>query len=107
VQQRGPPPVAESHAHRDDVYELAYCYDAAASTADVFGRSVAPLVAKLLDGFNVNVIVLGATGSGKAALLEGTLGVDAESAGAGDGLVHAALTHLFDGLRRSSVKARV
>jgi hypothetical protein len=44
---------------QEDVYEMSYYYNAESRNPDVFDRSVAPMVAHLLEGYNVNIIVLG------------------------------------------------
>jgi Kinesin motor domain len=94
------------HVRRsEDVYELAYCYDGKASNVDVFKRSIVPFVRQLLDGCNVNVVVLGSTGSGKDELLEGEEG-NAREQGV-PGLMHLLLEHLFQELHTSSVKVRI
>jgi hypothetical protein len=43
---------------------VSYVYGPDASNGDVHERSLAPLLRKLLEGYNVVVLVLGATGGG-------------------------------------------
>ncbi len=43
---------------------MSYVYGPDASNGDVHERSLAPLLRKLLEGYNVVVLVLGATGGG-------------------------------------------
>lgn len=46
----------------EDEYELSYVYGPDATNADVHARSVAPLLRKLLEGYNCTVLAFGATG---------------------------------------------
>ena len=88
---------------REDVYELAYCYDSRASNQDLFRRSVEPFAYKLLEGCNVNVIVLGSTQSGKELLLEG-LDTEAGVSGESAGIISQFVDLLFQQLHSSSIK---
>ncbi|KAI8465646.1 MAG: P-loop containing nucleoside triphosphate hydrolase protein [Monoraphidium minutum] len=83
-------------AKPEDEYELSYVYGLDASNADVHARSVAPLLRKLVEGYNVTVVLFGATGSGKTTALEGSRGRDARGGPEGDGLVHLAADELFE-----------
>lgn len=87
---------------------MAYCYNADSRNQDVFERSVAPMVAQVLEGYNVNIIVLGSTGSGKTTLLEGMMGQGSGGTGGigGDGIVHHALDRVFDSLHKRSISVR-
>ena len=90
---------------REDVYELAYCYDARASNQDVFRRSVEPFARKLLEGCNVNVAVLGSTQSGKELLLEGS-DTQGGAQSPASGIIHQFLEYLFKELHTSSIQVR-
>ena len=114
-----------------DEQELGFVYGPDAANADVHARSVAPLLAKLLEGYNAAVLLFGAAGSGRSSTLEGGQqqqrvaggssgagggagGAGAENAGGGggsggnggsgggDGIVHLAADALFALLREKS-----
>ena len=86
---------------REDVYELSYCYNASATNEDVFKRSLEPYVDRLIDGYNVNVVAFGTTGSGKRLLLDGTQ----HGAPSDTGIVQHAIDDIFRKLHASSIKA--
>ncbi|KAL6745189.1 P-loop containing nucleoside triphosphate hydrolase protein, partial [Haematococcus lacustris] len=72
-----------------DQYELGYVYGPESSNADLLSRSLMPLLRKWTDGYNVTLMALGATGSGKTFSLEGGRAQDAgRGSSQGDGLVH-------------------
>ncbi|GBF93794.1 hypothetical protein Rsub_06126 [Raphidocelis subcapitata] len=79
----------------EDEYELSFVYGPDASSADVHARSIAPLLRRLLEGYNVCVLAFGATGSGKTTTLEG--------GGGADGLVALAAAELFELLHAKAV----
>jgi hypothetical protein len=109
---------------REDEFELSFVYGAESTNADVHARSIAPLLHKLVEGYNASVLLLGATGSGKTTALEGsgcrrdgrgggatsskatiaTANSTSSSSGAdGDGLVHLAADELFELLHAKAV----
>ncbi|MEW5312194.1 MAG: hypothetical protein WDW38_003841 [Sanguina aurantia] len=88
----------------EDEYDVSYCYGPESSNADLVARSLAPLIHKMVEGYNVAVIVTGATGTGKTSTLEGRRGLESTNGGGGgggggggegDGLVHLAIDELF------------
>ncbi|MEW5296845.1 MAG: hypothetical protein WDW36_000096 [Sanguina aurantia] len=49
----------------EDEYDVSYCYGPESSNADLVARSLAPLIHKMVEGYNVAVIVTGATGGSR------------------------------------------
>lgn len=47
---------------REDEYDVTYVYGAEASNDDLHARSISPLIRKCLEGYNVCVMLFGATG---------------------------------------------
>lgn len=94
----------KSRLCRDDVYELAYCYDNRAVSQDVYKRSIEPYAKRLLEGCNVNAVIMGSTESGKDLLLRGS---ERDSRGAASpGILQHFLQHLFKELHTSSIQVR-
>jgi hypothetical protein len=82
---------------REDEFELSFVYGPSASNADVHARSIAPLLRKVVEGYNATVLLFGATGSGKTTALEGGRARDPRGGGADSGgLVHLAADALFE-----------
>jgi hypothetical protein len=52
---------------REDEYDVTYVYGAEASNDDIHARSISPLIRKCLEGYNVCVMLFGATGKQLAA----------------------------------------
>jgi len=52
-----------SPQHREDEFELSFVYGPEATNSDVHARSIAPLLRKLVEGYNVTVLLFGATGA--------------------------------------------
>ncbi|KAF8055598.1 SYP52 [Scenedesmus sp. PABB004] len=86
---------------KEDEFDVTYVYGRDAEPADVHARSIAPLVRKLVEGYNVAVLLFGATGAGKTSTLEGARaraprpGGGGDAGAEGDGLVHHAIDELF------------
>ncbi|KAL6127699.1 hypothetical protein ACLB2K_071062 [Fragaria x ananassa] len=59
-------------ASRKEAYELDYCYDQNEDNGLIFSREVKPLIPGILEGCNATVIALGARGSGKTSLIQGS-----------------------------------
>lgn len=87
------------------MYELAYCYDSRSSCHDVYKRSIEPYTKRLLEGCNVNTVILGSTESGKDLLLQGNEH-DARAAAA-PGIIHHFLEHVFKELHSSSIQVSI
>eukprot|EP00882_Tetradesmus_deserticola_P022496 GHRQ01024412.1.p2 GENE.GHRQ01024412.1~~GHRQ01024412.1.p2 ORF type:complete len:107 (+),score=15.18 GHRQ01024412.1:446-766(+) len=51
----------------EDEYDVTYVYGAEASNEDIHARSISPLIRKCLEGYNVCVMLFGATGKSAAA----------------------------------------
>ena len=64
----------------DDEYEVDYCFGDDATAEDIRERSLEKLLAKVCEGFNGAIMVFGAKGSGKTAILQGKEGAQAEPA---------------------------
>eukprot|EP00877_Chromochloris_zofingiensis_P013932 jgi/Chrzof1/8793/Cz03g24220.t1 len=80
----------------EDEYDLSFVYGPESTNADVHDRTVVPLLRKFIEGYNVTILMFGATGSGKTTSLEGGRGKDAKGSSEGDGLVHLAIDELYD-----------
>jgi Kinesin motor domain len=52
-----------NYERSEDEYDVSFVYGPDATSADVHARSVAPLLHKLVEGYNVAVLMLGATGA--------------------------------------------
>ena len=63
------------------------CYGQDTDASDIVKNSIKPLVSKVVEGYNVFVLVFGATDTSKTALLEGE-----------EGLVHLSGAELFRSL---------
>ncbi|XP_004309200.1 PREDICTED: kinesin-like protein KIF22 [Fragaria vesca subsp. vesca] len=62
----------DQSASRKEAYELDYCYDQNEDNGQIFSREVKPLIPGILEGCNATVIALGARGSGKTSLIQGS-----------------------------------
>lgn len=51
----------------EDEYDASFVFGPDASNADIHGRSVSPLIRKVVEGYNVCVLLFGATGAPQAA----------------------------------------
>jgi hypothetical protein len=91
---------------REDIYPFSFCYDAEPTSEAVYTRSVLPHVQRVLDGFNVNCLLLGSISSKKDVLFQGHGGTT-QSGGSVLGIVHHALSSLFDTLHKRSVEVCV
>jgi kinesin family protein 4/21/27 len=104
--------VAVSHAGGEPLVSLtsgvSYAFDhafggcggAASTHAPLFAACVRPLVDGCIDGFNATVLAFGQTGSGKTH----TMGT---GAGAGEGVVPAAMVHLFERLQAGAASGEL
>lgn len=48
--------------HREDEYDLSFVYGPESTNADVHDRTVVPLLRKFIEGYNVTILMFGATG---------------------------------------------
>ncbi|XP_061997251.1 kinesin-like protein KIN-10C isoform X1 [Rosa rugosa] len=62
----------DQSASRKESYELDNCYDQNEDNGLIFSREVKPLIPGVLEGCNATVIALGARGSGKTSLIQGS-----------------------------------
>ncbi|KAK9914275.1 hypothetical protein M0R45_038063 [Rubus argutus] len=62
----------EQSASRKESYELDYFYEQDEDNGLIFSREVKPLIPGILEGCNATVIALGARGSGKTSLIQGS-----------------------------------
>eukprot|EP00892_Ulva_mutabilis_P006676 jgi/Ulvmu1/4380/UM002_0105.1 len=93
----------QAQASREDIYQgFSFCYDSA-SNAAIFSRTVDPYIEQALEGFNVNLCVLGATGTGADLVLDGMPGATNEHPQA-QGMVRLAVQALFDKLHKRSLE---
>lgn len=53
---------------REDEFDATYCYGSGSTNQDIHDRTILPLVCKLIEGYNVCVLLMGATGVNTAAL---------------------------------------
>jgi hypothetical protein len=52
------------HMHcREDEFDATYCYGSGSTNQDIHDRTILPLVCKLIEGYNVCVLLTGATGA--------------------------------------------
>lgn len=90
---------------REDVYPFSFCYDTAATTEAIYTRTVQPYVHRVLDGFHVNCLLLGSSTSRKDVLFQGH-GGGIHTGESELGIVHHALSGLFDKLHKRSIEVR-
>ncbi|KAM5557373.1 kinesin-like protein KIN-10C [Rosa sericea] len=62
----------DQSASRKESCELDYCYDQNEDNGFIFSQEVKPLIPGVLEGCNATVIALGARGSGKTSLIQGS-----------------------------------
>lgn len=90
-------------AKPEDEYEMSFVYGPEANNADVHNRTVVPLLKKFLEGYNVTVLLFGATGSGKTHTMEGARAKEVRGSSAGDGIVHYAIDEIFSLLHSKAI----
>jgi hypothetical protein len=61
------PDIHSPAAHSEDEYDLSFVYGPNASNADIHARSIAPLLRKVVEGYNATVLLFGATGGPRAS----------------------------------------
>ena len=83
----------------DDEYEVDYCFGEDATAEDIRERSLEKLLAKVCEGFNGAIMVFGAKGSGKTAILQGKEGAQADE---GKGLVELAADALYEAMHKKA-----
>lgn len=47
---------------REDEFDATYCYGSGSTNQDIHDRTILPLVCKLIEGYNVCVLLTGGTG---------------------------------------------
>ena len=97
-----------SRVDPEDDFEVDACFGQGSGAREVHDKSVRPLIHKLLQGYNVCVVLFGATDSAKGALVDGAVegddvDGDAGKGGPSEGLVHLAAAEIF---RALSTKTR-
>lgn len=70
-----------SFSPRDDEFVVDACYGQDSDASDIVKNTLRPLIGKVVEGYNVCVLVFGATDTSKTALLEGEEGLVEQSAG--------------------------
>eukprot|EP00775_Hariotina_reticulata_P000828 gene828-1146_t len=80
----------------EDEYDVSFVYGSEAGNPDIHARSLSPMIRKFIEGYNVCIMLFGATGSGKTTTLEGGRGKDTRGGADGDGLVHLAIDEIFE-----------
>lgn len=72
---------------REDEFEATYCYGSGSTNQDIHDRTILPLVCKVIEGYNVCVLLTGSTGTTPAVgsnscccRLAGVVAAAAESA---------------------------
>jgi hypothetical protein len=88
----------------EDVFPFSFCYDAETTNEDVYIRTIQPYIQRVLDGFNANVVVLGTTSARKDIILQGVSAPSTAHEEPGKGIVHHALTGIFDKLHKRSIE---
>jgi hypothetical protein len=51
--------------YREDEYELSHTYGPEATNSDIHDRSIVPLLRKFVEGYNVTIMLFGATGTAR------------------------------------------
>lgn len=59
---------------REDEYDVTFVYGAEAGNSDIHARSLSPLIRKFIEGYNVCVLLFGATGAQQQTQQHGTSG---------------------------------
>ena len=78
-----------------DEHDVDFCYGPEAGSADVYHRTLSPVVRRVVDGANAVVLTLGATATGKTHTLQGAGGASPSGEA---GVVQHSVRGLFEAL---------